>query len=100
MPLVEISVSEGRDEQQLRQLTRTTHEAVTSSLGVRDESVRVIVREVPPTLWSAGGRPWRSGASEAEPAGHLSARQPIQARLARTTSRRDVLVTSSPHHPP
>lgn len=54
MPLVEISVGSGRDRDRLRTLISSVHRAVTSSLEVPDESVRVIVREVPPELWAAG----------------------------------------------
>jgi len=56
MPLVEISVASGRDEKDLRCLISRVHHAVTSSLGVPDGNVRVIVREVPRHLWAAGDR--------------------------------------------
>lgn len=55
MPLIEVTLTEGRDPAQLRELIRSVHKAVLTSLDARPESIRVIVREVPPSLWSAGG---------------------------------------------
>ena len=55
MPLVEISMIEGRTPEQIRAVLREVHEAVVRALGSAPQSVRVIVREVPPTHWSAGG---------------------------------------------
>lgn len=56
MPLVEITLVEGRTPEQIRRLLHDVHEAVRSALGAADESIRVVVREVPPTHWSAGDR--------------------------------------------
>ncbi|PWV54711.1 MULTISPECIES: tautomerase family protein [Nocardiopsis] len=55
MPLIEVTLTEGRDPARLRELMRSVHEAVETSLDAPARSIRVIVREVPPTLWSAGG---------------------------------------------
>lgn len=55
MPLIEVTLTEGRDPERLRELIRSVHEAVRTSLDTPAESIRVIVREVPPALWSAGG---------------------------------------------
>ncbi len=54
MPLVELTLTQGRDPQQLREVMHRLHEAVQTSLGANPQSIRVIVREVPRTLWSAG----------------------------------------------
>ncbi|GAB2729163.1 tautomerase family protein [Kitasatospora kifunensis] len=54
MPLIEITLAEGREYARLRTLMHRIHEAVRDTLDVPDASVRVIVREVPPTHWSAG----------------------------------------------
>ena len=56
MPLVDVTVTEGRDPAQLRELIAQLHRAVESSLGANPQSIRVIVREVPRTHWAAGGR--------------------------------------------
>ncbi|TRW44245.1 tautomerase family protein [Georgenia yuyongxinii] len=54
MPLVEISLSEGRRPEDLRHLLHQVHEAVRDSLDANPQSIRVIVREVPRSLWAAG----------------------------------------------
>ena len=53
MPFVEITVVSGREPEAIRNLMREVHGAVTSSLGVPDQSVRVAVREIPKEHWSA-----------------------------------------------
>jgi 4-oxalocrotonate tautomerase len=55
MPLVEISLIEGRPPEQIRLVIRELHEAVVRALGSNPDSVRVIAREIPATHWSAGG---------------------------------------------
>lgn len=55
MPLIEVTLTEGRDPARLRELMRSVHAAVETSLDAPAQSIRVIVREVPPALWSAGG---------------------------------------------
>lgn len=54
MPLVEITLAEGRSPQQLRALISATTAAVAGSVDASVESIRVVIREVPPTHWSAG----------------------------------------------
>ena len=56
MPIVSINMVKGRDPETLRGCIRAVHEAVRDSLGVPDTSVRVLVTEVEPELWSAGGQ--------------------------------------------
>jgi 4-oxalocrotonate tautomerase len=55
MPIVSISVAEGRDENVLRECLKAVHEAVRDSLGVPEASIRVLLTEVSPALWSSGG---------------------------------------------
>lgn len=54
MPLVEVTMSEGRDPAAVRALIHEIHGAVERSLGAPAHSIRVIVREVPRTHWAAG----------------------------------------------
>jgi 4-oxalocrotonate tautomerase len=54
MPLVEITLAEGRTPEQLRALLHATTHAVATSTGAPVESIRVVIREVPKTHWSAG----------------------------------------------
>lgn len=54
MPLVEVTLVEGRSPETLRGLLHEVHAAVVRAIGAPDESVRVVIREVPATHWSAG----------------------------------------------
>ncbi len=54
MPLVEVTLVEGRTPAQLRALMSALTSAVVSTVDLPLESVRVVVREVPPTHWAAG----------------------------------------------
>ncbi|MEU8176598.1 tautomerase family protein [Microbispora hainanensis] len=54
MPLIEISLVEGRPPETIRALIHELHEAAVRALDVSPASVRVIVREVPATHWAAG----------------------------------------------
>jgi len=52
MPLVEVTLVEGRTPDQLRTLISRLTAAVVDSVGA--ENVRVVLREVPATHWAAG----------------------------------------------
>jgi 4-oxalocrotonate tautomerase len=54
VPLIEVTLAEGRDQERVRTLMHQVHAAVRDALDAPDESIRVIVREVPATHWSAG----------------------------------------------
>ncbi|TDW24211.1 tautomerase family protein [Kribbella kalugense] len=54
MPLVQIALREGRSPVQLRALISAVTAAVGDSLSAPQESVRVILTEIPPTHWAAG----------------------------------------------
>ncbi|WP_020124140.1 tautomerase family protein [Streptomyces canus] len=56
MPLVEITMAGGRTPEQIRALLAQVHQAVHTAIDVPEASIRVVVREVPPAHWSAGGR--------------------------------------------
>jgi 4-oxalocrotonate tautomerase len=55
MPLVEITLIEGRSPEMLRALIGAVTSAVQESLRVPRETIRVIIREVPATHWAIGG---------------------------------------------
>ncbi|MGP3534184.1 tautomerase family protein [Microbacterium sp. RD1] len=55
MPLVEVTLSDGRDPEQLRTLLGAIHDAVHQSIGAPEASIRVILREVPAEHWLSGG---------------------------------------------
>lgn len=54
MPIVQISVAEGRTPEQLRALLAAVHRGVQESLDAPAESIRVLVTEVPRELWLSG----------------------------------------------
>jgi 4-oxalocrotonate tautomerase len=54
MPLVEVTLAEGRTPEQIRSLIHELHEAVVRAVAAPPHSVRVIVRETPATHWAAG----------------------------------------------
>lgn len=54
MPLVEVTLVSGRTPEQLRTLMHELHAAVVRAVDAAPESVRVVLREVPATHWSAG----------------------------------------------
>ena len=54
MPLVEVSLVEGRAPEQIRSLIHELHEAVVRALAARPADVRILVRELPATHWAAG----------------------------------------------
>jgi 4-oxalocrotonate tautomerase len=54
MPLVEITLAEGRRPGELRSLMSAVTQAVHESVGAPVATIRVVLREVPKTHWSAG----------------------------------------------
>jgi 4-oxalocrotonate tautomerase len=54
MPLVEVTLAEGRSADQVRAMMREVHDAVLRTVDTKSEHIRVIVREVPRTHWATG----------------------------------------------
>jgi 4-oxalocrotonate tautomerase len=54
MPLVEVTLVQGRTPEQLRTLISRLTAAVVESVDAPEDNVRVVVREVPATHWAAG----------------------------------------------
>jgi 4-oxalocrotonate tautomerase len=57
MPLIQITMIEGRSDEQRRALLRGVTDAVEQSVGAPRGSIRVILQEVPATHWAVGGEP-------------------------------------------
>ncbi|WP_190816696.1 tautomerase family protein [Saccharopolyspora pogona] len=55
MPIIDVSLLTGRSDAELRGMIAAVHDAIVGSLGVQSETVRILVREVPPDRWAAGG---------------------------------------------
>jgi 4-oxalocrotonate tautomerase len=53
MPLIEVTLVEGRPYERLRQLISELTAAAENSLDAPRASIRVVVREVPATHWAA-----------------------------------------------
>ncbi len=54
MPLIEVTMVEGRTAEQLRALISALTTAAVETVDAPRENVRVVVREVPATHWAAG----------------------------------------------
>ena len=57
MPILEITLVEGRSKEQKRALVKEVTDAVVSSIGAPIDAVRVIIREIPPEHFAVGGVP-------------------------------------------
>lgn len=55
MPLIQVTLIEGRSGEAKSALIRELTEAAVRTLGSPPESVRVILQEVPAAHWGAGG---------------------------------------------
>jgi 4-oxalocrotonate tautomerase len=67
MPLVEVTLAEGRPESQIRDMMDAIHEAVFRTSGSPAPSIRVIVREVAPEHWLSGGQTLAEKAAQRGP---------------------------------
>lgn len=56
MPIALIKILEGRSVDMKRKLIESVSLAMSESLQVPIDAVRVVVEEVPPELWGRGGR--------------------------------------------
>jgi 4-oxalocrotonate tautomerase len=54
VPLIEVTLVEGRSADQLRALIAGLTRAAVQAVDAPVDSVRVVVREVPATHWAAG----------------------------------------------
>ena len=54
MPLIEVTLAEGRTPVQLRTLISALTHATAEAVDAPVESIRVVIREVPLTHWGAG----------------------------------------------
>lgn len=54
MPLIEVTLVEGRSPEQIRALISGLTRVAGETVDVPPDSVRVVVREVPATHWAAG----------------------------------------------
>lgn len=57
MPLVQVTMLEGRTPEQKRALHQELTEAVIRALGAKPDSIRTVIYEVPASHWAVGGEP-------------------------------------------
>ena len=55
MPVFTANILTGRTREQKSALIREVTDAAVRTLGVKPEQVRIIINEVPPEHWGAGG---------------------------------------------
>ncbi|MEY1673757.1 MULTISPECIES: tautomerase family protein [Gordonia] len=54
MPFIDVTIAQGRSPDEVRALMRELTAAAHRAIGAPVANIRVCVREVPPTHWSAG----------------------------------------------
>lgn len=52
MPLIDVSIAEGRSEEELRNFVSALHKAAEETVHALPENTTVIIREVPKDRWS------------------------------------------------
>jgi 4-oxalocrotonate tautomerase len=57
MPLIEVTLIEGRSPEALRALMRRLTDAAEETIAAPRGTIRVVLREVPATHWAVGGEP-------------------------------------------
>ncbi|MBA4493561.1 4-oxalocrotonate tautomerase [Paenactinomyces guangxiensis] len=57
MPIVNIQILQGRPEEKVKEVISNVTEVICTTLDVPEETVRVLVSEVPTTHWGIGGTP-------------------------------------------
>ncbi|VXB45436.1 4-oxalocrotonate tautomerase [Arthrobacter sp. 9V] len=56
MPLIEVSIAQGRTPEELRTLIHELHRAAEVSVGALPENTTVIIREIQHEHWSRGNQ--------------------------------------------
>lgn len=54
MPIIDVSIAEGRSQEELRAFADALHSAAASTVGAKPENTTVLIRQVPKTQWSRG----------------------------------------------
>lgn len=68
MPIIQVSLIEGRGTEAKSRLIRLLTDATVQAIGASPESVRVILQEVPAENWGVGGVPRsKVGGGQPEP---------------------------------
>jgi 4-oxalocrotonate tautomerase len=57
VPLIEVTLIEGRSADAKRALMKRLTDVAEETLGAPRQTIRVVLREVPAAHWSVGGEP-------------------------------------------
>ena len=57
MPIIDVTMIEGRSADMKRHLIRALTDAAEQSLDAPRQSIRVIIREIPAAHWGVAGEP-------------------------------------------
>lgn len=60
MPMVEISLTEGRSDETLAQAAAAVTHALATALDAPPGSIRVLIRQLPEEMWFVGGEDLKS----------------------------------------
>lgn len=55
MPLIQVTIMEGRSQEQKESFYQAATQAAVDHLGVKPEQVRVSLNEIPSAHWAIGG---------------------------------------------
>lgn len=56
MPLVQITIMEGRSDEKKERMIKEVSEAVSNSLDAPMENIRVLINEIPASHWGIAGQ--------------------------------------------
>ncbi|HLS67153.1 MAG TPA: 4-oxalocrotonate tautomerase [Pseudogracilibacillus sp.] len=56
MPLVQITIMEGRSDEKKERMIKEVSEAVSNSLDAPMENIRVLINEIPSSHWGIAGQ--------------------------------------------
>lgn len=55
MPIIQVSLVEGRDRAKLKKLIAALTDATVNTLEAPPESIKVVINEIPDELWGSAG---------------------------------------------
>ncbi len=67
MPLVQVTLAQGRSPEQLRTLISKITDAVAEAVDAPPQNIRVVLYEVPKTHWAAGDVTLQERANQEKP---------------------------------
>ncbi len=54
MPIIKVSIAEGKSREELRALITALHQAAEQHVGASPDGTTVLIEEIPPSHWSRG----------------------------------------------